>query len=78
MIEGTVTAVHEVVVPLSLQAPKGWTEDIEVVVDTGGVAIGTFQSLTGNTDTVLPVKFRQPWACGPAAREPDAGRRRSG
>lgn len=35
MIEGSVTAVHEAVVPLSLQAPKGRTEDIEVVVDTG-------------------------------------------
>ena len=32
------------------------------MVATGGVAIGTFQSLTSNTDTVLEVKSRQPWA----------------
>ena len=35
MIEGSVIAVHEAVVPLSLQAPEGRTEDIEAVVDTG-------------------------------------------
>ena len=32
---------------------------------TGEVAIGTFHVLTSNTDTVLKVKSRQPWACGP-------------
>ena len=38
------------------------------MVAPGGVAIGTFQSLTDNTDTVLKVKPRQPWARGSAAR----------
>ena len=35
MIEGTVTAAHEAVVPLSLQAPEGRTKDIKAVVDIG-------------------------------------------
>ena len=35
MIEGMVTAAHEAVVPLSLQAPEGRTENIKAVVDTG-------------------------------------------
>lgn len=35
MIEGMVTPAHEAVVPLSLQAPEGRTEDIKAVVDTG-------------------------------------------
>ncbi len=35
MIEGMVTAAHEAVVPLSLQAPEVRTEDIKALVDTG-------------------------------------------
>ncbi len=35
MIQGAVNAAYEAVVPLPLQAPEGWTRDIEAVVDTG-------------------------------------------
>ncbi len=35
MIEGTVNAAYEAIVPLRLQGPEGRTRDIEGVVDTG-------------------------------------------
>ena len=35
MIQGTVNAAYEAVVPLSLRGPAGQTHDIEAIVDTG-------------------------------------------
>ncbi len=35
MIEGTVNAAHEAVVPLRIQGPDGQTRGIEAVIDTG-------------------------------------------
>ena len=55
MIEGVVTAAHEAVIALALQAPEGRTEDIEAVVDTGYSGFLTLP-------TALVVELRLPFA----------------
>lgn len=56
MIEGMVTAAHEAVVPLSLQAPGGRTEDIKAVVDTGYSGFLTLPVALGG-DLGLPFAY---------------------
>ena len=57
-------------------APERGGSPRDPLVATGEVTIGIFHSLTDNTDTVLKVKSRQPWACGLDVKGPGPGRRR--